>query len=67
MLLEVVFCALFLQSELYIGAGRGAAAASTGSNLAQDRLRIGAFNIQVFGVSKLRRDRVLPILTDVSL
>jgi hypothetical protein len=30
------------------------------------RLRIGAFNIQVFGVSKLKRDGVLPVLVNVS-
>ena len=33
----------------------------------EDRLRIGAFNVQVFGKAKLQRPRVLPILVDVSV
>ena len=33
----------------------------------EDRLRIGSFNIQVFGVKKVKKEGVLKVLTDVSL
>ena len=72
-LFEAILCALVL---LVTVSGRGLVGAvavaraprqSSDDDVTDSRLRIGAFNIQVFGVNKLQRDGVLPVLVDVSL
>ena len=61
-LFGVIFCAFIL-----LGSRGLVSAVAPRSSDAQNTLRIGAFNIQVFGVSKLERAGVLPVLVDVSL
>lgn len=68
-LLEAILFALVL---LVTVSRRGlvsavAVAPRSSDDTADSRLRIGAFNIQVFGVSKLQKEGVLQVLVDVSL
>ena len=66
-----LFCALTLLGSRgggLIAAGAVARAPRSIDDAAAEnsRLRIGAFNIQIFGVSKVGKVGVLPILVDVS-
>jgi hypothetical protein len=68
-LLGALFCALVFLSVSRRGALVSATIAPRQSSSdASDsrRLRIGAFNIQIFGVSKLEREGVQQVLVDVS-
>ena len=63
-----LFCVLtLLASRQGLVGAQAIAPRSTGTSDAAERLRIGAFNIQVFGVSKLESSGVLTVLVDVSL
>ena len=58
-----LFCALTL-----LGSPQGLVSAAASPQAASgDKLKVGAFNIQVFGSRKLDRVGVLPVLVDVSL
>ena len=66
-LLLTLFGAIFCSLDLLGSRSLFAAAQPAEPQEGDDKLRIGAFNIQVFGVSKLDRAGVLPVLVNVSL
>lgn len=69
-LLEAILCALVLLvtvSRRGLVSAVAVAPRSSDDDAPDSRLRIGAFNIQVFGVSKLQKEGVLQVLVDVSL
>ena len=69
-LFEAILCALVLLVAVSRQGLIGAVAVAprqSSDDVTDSRLRIGAFNIQVFGVSKVQREGVLPVLVDVSL
>ena len=69
-LFEAILCALVLLVAVSRRGLIGAVAVAprqSSDDVTDSRLRIGAFNIQVFGVNKLQRDGVLQVLVDVSL
>ena len=69
-LFEAILCALVLLVAVSRRGLVGAVAVAprqSSDDVTDSRLRIGAFNIQVFGVSKLQRNGVLPVLVNVSL
>ena len=70
-LFEAILCALVV---LLVAVSRrgliGAVAVEprqSSDDVTDSRLRIGAFNIQVFGVSKVQKDDVRRVLVNVSL
>ena len=71
-LFEAILCALVVllvtvSRQGLIGALAVEPRQSSDDDVTDSRLRIGAFNIQVFGVSKVQKDDVRRVLVNVSL